>query len=96
MQSISSAFTRAAADHTASSPGIIVFWLMVWAIAILDDADRREEERRKKHNRLQPQRKPECPPGRRGPGHIARLNTGILRRFSTSRTALWESRCFGE
>lgn len=27
------------------------FWLMVWAIAILDDADRREEEKRKKQQR---------------------------------------------
>jgi hypothetical protein len=31
---------------------------MVWAIAILDDSDRREEKRRKKRNRPQPQRKP--------------------------------------
>jgi hypothetical protein len=37
-------FNRAAADI---DPGFSVFWLMVFAIAILDDGDRREKERRK-------------------------------------------------
>ncbi|WOS62040.1 hypothetical protein [Sinorhizobium fredii] len=42
---ISITFNRAAADD---SPGVSVFWLMVFAIAILDDGDRREKERRKR------------------------------------------------
>jgi hypothetical protein len=42
---ISITFNRAAADD---GPGVSVFWLMVFAIAILDDGDRRENERRKR------------------------------------------------
>ena len=41
---ISIAFNRAARDD---GPGFSVFWLMVFAIVILDDSDRREERRRK-------------------------------------------------
>jgi hypothetical protein len=50
---ISITFNRAAADD---GPGVSVFWLMVFAIAILDDGDRREEQRRKrKHTQPRPQ-----------------------------------------
>ncbi|MDG4901408.1 MULTISPECIES: hypothetical protein [unclassified Mesorhizobium] len=49
---ISITFNRPAADD---GPGVSVFWLMVFAIAILDDGDRREEKRRKrKHAEPQP------------------------------------------
>ncbi|MHC2633946.1 hypothetical protein ACVME5_006629 [Bradyrhizobium liaoningense] len=42
---ISIAFNRAAQDE---APGFSVFWLMVFAIAIMDDSDRRAERRRKR------------------------------------------------
>ncbi len=44
MLSIKSTFTAAA----SGSSGFSVFWLLALAIAILDDADRREENRRDK------------------------------------------------
>jgi hypothetical protein len=62
MQPITPAFDRAAAADTAASPLVSTFWLLVWAIAILDDADRREQERRDKRNRPQPQPKPPAGP----------------------------------
>ena len=46
MQSIKLTFTRAATGKT----GFSTFWLMVWAIAILDDAERREKDRREKRD----------------------------------------------
>ena len=65
MQPIKTAFTRAASD-TAASPRFSIFWLMVWAIAILDDSERREEQRRDKRERAaKPQRKPKPPVGPR-------------------------------
>lgn len=45
-------FNRAAADDY--DPGVSVFWLMVFAIAILDDSDRRERERRKRDQAHRP------------------------------------------
>lgn len=48
---ISITFNRAAADD---GPGVSVFWLMVFAIAILDDGDRREKERRKRKRDASP------------------------------------------
>ena len=66
MQSISTTFTRAATGDADTSPGFSVFWLMVLAIAILDDSDRREKERRRKQQaHAQPQRKPIPPAGPR-------------------------------
>ncbi len=43
MQSIRATFTIAAKGETNSRPVFSVFWLMVWAIAILDDSDRSRE-----------------------------------------------------
>lgn len=48
MQSIRATFTIAAKGAASSRPVFSVFWLMVWAIAILDDSDRRESERSRK------------------------------------------------
>jgi hypothetical protein len=42
---ISILFNRTA---EGDGPGFSVFWLMVFAIAILDDSDRRADERRKR------------------------------------------------
>jgi len=47
MQSIKLTFTRAATGRT----GFSTFWLLVLAVAILDDADRRDKDRRKKQGR---------------------------------------------
>lgn len=49
---ISITFNCAARDD---GPGISVFWLMVFAIAILDDSDRREADRRRKRKPASPQ-----------------------------------------
>jgi hypothetical protein len=48
MRTIKFAFSRAASGDRDTGPGFSVFWLMVWAIVILDDADRRDKERRRK------------------------------------------------
>ena len=48
MQSISLTFTLAARRRAAPQPVFSIYWMMVWAIAILDDADRREKDRRRK------------------------------------------------
>lgn len=45
MQSITAIFT-AAANGKKARFGFSLFWMMVIAIAILDDSDRREKERR--------------------------------------------------
>ena len=59
MISIKLAFGRAA----TGDPGFSTFWLLVFAIAILDDAQRQDEKRRRKRE-AQPQgkRKPPCHP----------------------------------
>lgn len=54
MEPIANRFNQAA-DPPA--PGFSLFWMMVWAIAILDDSDDREKDR---HNRP-----PRPPPPRR-------------------------------
>ena len=46
MQSIKLTFTRAATGKTG-----LTFWMLVLAVAILDDAERREKDRRKKRDR---------------------------------------------
>jgi hypothetical protein len=63
MQSISTAFTRAAAGNADTAPGVSVFWLMVLAIAILDDSERREKEQRDKRNKPvpKPRKRPSGP-----------------------------------
>ncbi|AWI58459.1 hypothetical protein AB395_00002808 [Sinorhizobium fredii CCBAU 45436] len=48
MQSIRATFTIAAKGAESFRPVFSVFWLMVWAIAILDDSDRRESDRSRK------------------------------------------------
>ena len=48
MRTIKTAFSRAAIGVPDPGPGVSVFWLMVWAIAILDDADRRDKDCRRK------------------------------------------------
>jgi hypothetical protein len=64
MQPIRAAFTRAASP-AAVSPGLSIFWLIVWAIIILDDSERREEERRKKRERNARPCSPKRPAGPR-------------------------------
>jgi hypothetical protein len=48
MRTIKFAFSRAALGDQNIDPGFSVFWLMVLAIIILDDADRRDKDRRRK------------------------------------------------
>ena len=59
MISIKLAFGRAATGDS----GFATFWLLVFAIAILDDAQRQDDKRRRKRD-AQPQckRKPPCGP----------------------------------
>jgi len=61
MLSIKSTFAAAASGRA----GFSIFWLVVFAIAILDDEDRRDKKRRKKRERAAqaPALKP--PPGPR-------------------------------
>lgn len=54
MQSIKTTFTCAVTGNTETGPGFSIFWLMVLAIAILDDSDRREKERRRKRDQAPP------------------------------------------
>lgn len=56
MKSIRFTFAR----HVDSTPGFSTFWLAVFAIAILDDAQDREERQRKKRERFA---KPQPPVG---------------------------------
>ena len=58
MKSIKSAFTCAAATNF----GFGSFWLLLFVIAILDDADRRDEQRRKCKRLAQPQVLPKGKP----------------------------------
>lgn len=46
MQSITLTFTAAATSYTVH-PNFSIFWLIVFAIAVLDDEKRREKERRR-------------------------------------------------
>jgi hypothetical protein len=57
MKSIRFTFARAAADDC----GFSTFWMMVFAIAILDDAQEREERRKKKRERFAKPRPPAGP-----------------------------------
>ena len=50
MQSIRTAFTCAATGNAGGDHGFSFFWMMVFAIAILDDGERREEKRRKRND----------------------------------------------
>lgn len=67
MKTISSTFTRAATG-TERQANYDFFWLMLWALAILDDSDRREKERRRKREQAKTaaQSKPK-PPARPRP-----------------------------
>ena len=56
MKSIRFTFAR----HVDSTPGFSTFWLAVFAIAILDDVQDREERQRKKCERF---RNPQPPAG---------------------------------
>jgi hypothetical protein len=59
MSSIRPVFTRSAAPPS----GFDTFWLLVFAIAIIDDAQRRDERRGKDRERKRaPQRKPPAGP----------------------------------
>lgn len=55
MQAISPAFNRARVTY----PGFSTYWMLVWAVAILDDAQRREEHRRRKELRRKRERQAE-------------------------------------
>ena len=59
MISIKTAFGCAASGNS----GFSTFWLLVFAIAILDDAQRREKRRKKRNREAQPPRKPKPPAG---------------------------------
>lgn len=67
MPAISSTFTCAASDKKHVRFGLSRYWMMVAAVAILDESKRREKERRRKRERFtQPHRpKPKRPPGLR-------------------------------
>lgn len=49
MQSIKTAFTCAAAGTAGEARGFSFFWMMVFAIAILDDSEERIDARRKRN-----------------------------------------------
>lgn len=57
MIKVSTTFTRAAAGKPEPKPGFSTFWLLVFAIAILNDAESREEERRRKGEQAQKPRR---------------------------------------
>lgn len=59
MQSIRLEFTAAAGKTRYA--GIGFTWIMIWAIAILNDSDRREKERRRKGEPAKPQARPRPP-----------------------------------
>ena len=59
MKSIRFTFAR----HVESTPGFSTFWLAVFAIAILDDAEARDKVQRKKRERFaKPQPRPPVGP----------------------------------
>jgi hypothetical protein len=59
MISIKTAFGCAASGDS----GVSTFWLLFWAIAILDDAQRRDKRRKKRDRDAAPPRKPKPPAG---------------------------------
>lgn len=65
MSTITSTFTRAASDKMHVRFGLSRYWMMVAAIAILDDSARREKQRRKKRERFNQPRQPQRSPGPR-------------------------------
>ena len=58
MQSITFTFTQAASGAAKPKRGFTIFWMMVLAIAILDDGERREKERQRQRTQAQ---KPAAP-----------------------------------
>lgn len=58
MQSITFTFTQAASGAAKPKRGFTIFWMMVIAIAILDDGERREKERQRQREQA---RKPAAP-----------------------------------
>ena len=55
MESLKPVFARASGQNT----GFSIFWMLVWAVAIDDDRQRREKEQREKRDRhAKAQRKP--------------------------------------
>ena len=62
MRTIRTAFTRAATGVTIkTSPDVTVYWLMIIALAILDDSERRAKERRRETEAVRPQPRPPVP-----------------------------------
>ena len=59
MISIKTAFGRAASGDS----GISTFWLLVWAIVIDDDRQRRDKRRNKRGPQAQPPHRPKPPAG---------------------------------
>jgi hypothetical protein len=59
MQLITLTFTYAASGAAKRERGFTVFWVMVLAIAILDDGDRRKKERQRRQR--EQVRKPAVP-----------------------------------
>ena len=59
MISIKTAFGCAASGDS----GVSTFWLLFWAIAILDDAQRRDKRRKKRDHDAKPPRRPKPPAG---------------------------------
>lgn len=62
MQSITLTFTEAATGHKVH-PDYSIFWLIVFALCVLDDEKRREKKRRRKLERaaVLATPKPPCP-----------------------------------
>lgn len=54
MQSIRTAFTCAATGSAGTDHSFSFFWMMVFAIAILDDSERRDAQRRKRNEAYRP------------------------------------------
>ena len=63
MQSIRTAFTCAATGTEGEASGFSFFWMMVFAIAILDDAQARDKRRKKRDRDAAPPRRPKPPAG---------------------------------
>lgn len=58
MQTITFTFTQAASGAAKPKRGFTIFWMMVLAIAILDDGEHREKERQRQRQQA---RKPAAP-----------------------------------
>ncbi len=61
MQSLHITFTLAASGDAGTGADASIFWLMLLALAILDDGDRRETKRRRKRLADQQPRRPAGP-----------------------------------